>query len=422
MLKRLRKFQDRHRNVTLGFHLASGRLYKPSHLNVLVSDLLGKREKQADNPTHCEAAVQWLLRAHERSNRGGVSFGYSFSWGWRWPYPETSGYIISSLLDFREFFPNSPSAGEAYIAAIEIAEWLIKIQLPDGSYNEGLYPINKGTIADKASASTQSTAFETAQAISGLLRIYRDDGKQRYLDAATLGCDWLVKTQSSNGSWSASYQNQPRSFDSYIAWPLVIMGKMSGNRKYYESAIRNLEWCLSQQHKNGFFENCSHSLGQPPLTHGIGYAAQGLFETGLLLDESRYIQAATKTAEVLLSVFNKKGFLPARFDSDWTSKDKFTCLTGNAQASLIWSKLYIRTGETKYLTGARSMNNDLKSLQNLSSANLGIRGGIKGSHPIYGLYITLQYPNWAAKFFIDALVAEERASKMAEKEHWLKNR
>jgi hypothetical protein len=36
-------------------------------------------------------------------------------------------------------------------------------------------------------------------------------------------------------------------------------------------------------------------------------------------------------------------------------------------------------------------------------------GGIKGSQPIYGRYAPLQYPNWATKFFIDALIAKERA-------------
>lgn len=409
MLKRLREFQDRHKNVALVFHLASGRLYKPSHLNVLISDLRGKREKPKDNYTHCKAAVKWMLHAHESSQRGGVSFGYSFSWGWRWPYPETSGYIISSLLDFKNFFASSPTNKDVQTAAIEMANWLVNIQGPHGSYNEGLYPINKGTIADKASSSSKPTAFETAQAISGLTRIFQETGQQLYLDAAAKGCDWLVRTQSPDGSWIASYQCQPRSFDSYIAWPLAIMGCVSGRQSYTDSAMRNLEWCLTQQKPNGFFENCSHSLGQPPLTHGIGYAAQGLFETGLILGEAKYVRAAQTTAEALLDVYTSKGFLAARFDDEWKSKDKFSCLTGDAQASLLWSKLYRQTGDVKFLTGARSMNDHLKSTQNLTSSNPGIKGGIKGSHPIHGLYITFQYPNWAAKFFIDALIAEEQA-------------
>ena len=36
-------------------------------------------------------------------------------------------------------------------------------------------------------------------------------------------------------------------------------------------------------------------------------------------------------------------------------------------------------------------------------------GGIKGSFPVYGRYAPLQYPNWATKFFIDALLAKQGA-------------
>jgi hypothetical protein len=36
-------------------------------------------------------------------------------------------------------------------------------------------------------------------------------------------------------------------------------------------------------------------------------------------------------------------------------------------------------------------------------------GGIKGSLPIYGRYAPLQYPNWATKFFIDALLSKKAA-------------
>ena len=36
------------------------------------------------------------------------------------------------------------------------------------------------------------------------------------------------------------------------------------------------------------------------------------------------------------------------------------------------------------------------------------RGGIKGSHPIDGKYHPWQVPNWATKFFADALMLEDR--------------
>jgi hypothetical protein len=38
------------------------------------------------------------------------------------------------------------------------------------------------------------------------------------------------------------------------------------------------------------------------------------------------------------------------------------------------------------------------------------RGGIRGSFPAYGGYGTYQFLNWAAKFFVDALLAERKLS------------
>ena len=38
----------------------------------------------------------------------------------------------------------------------------------------------------------------------------------------------------------------------------------------------------------------------------------------------------------------------------------------------------------------------------------GIRGGVKGSHPNTSGYSPYFYPNWAAKFFLDAHRLEER--------------
>ena len=48
----------------------------------------------------------------------------------------------------------------------------------------------------------------------------------------------------------------------------------------------------------------------------------------------------------------------------------------------------------------------MKRAQDLRHRDPGIRGGIPGSSPIGGDYIQYALPNWAAKFFIDALCAK----------------
>lgn len=417
---RLYSLYSHHRTLALLYHFAMLNLYRLSHLKVTLLDFLDKRGKLFDNPIHCEAAVKWLFKAQDVTGTGGVSVGYALSWGWGWPYPETSGYIIPTLFDFASHFPNSSIAQECHNRALQIADWLVQIQLPNGAYLCGLFPLRRGSLADKASSLGKPTVFETGQILAGLNRAYEETRDKRYLEAALKAGDWLVQIQSLDGSWSLSQQNLPRSFDSLVALPLAVLWRLCAKESYRKAAIKNLDWCLSQQRDNGYFDNCSHTIGESPLTHGLGYAMQGLLGAGLLLKESKYIEAAQKTAEVLLRIFantvsesiyeRRKVFLPARFDSNWRSKDKFSCLTGNAQISLVWSNLYLVTGDVRYLNGAQKVNKELKMLQNLTSSNDGIRGGIKGSHPIYGLYMSFQYPNWAAKFFIDALIAEEKAS------------
>jgi len=37
-----------------------------------------------------------------------------------------------------------------------------------------------------------------------------------------------------------------------------------------------------------------------------------------------------------------------------------------------------------------------------------VRGALKGSHPLYGRYLFGTYPNWAVKFFMDALLLDEQ--------------
>ena len=47
-----------------------------------------------------------------------------------------------------------------------------------------------------------------------------------------------------------------------------------------------------------------------------------------------------------------------------------------------------------------------------------MRGAIKGSHPIWGGYLFGTYPNWAVKFFMDALLLEEAV--VEEKVPWIR--
>ena len=342
---------------------------------------------------------------------------YGFSWGWRWPYPETSGYIIPSLFDFARQFPESELAVPCRERAIKIADWLTGIQLPGGGFISGLAPGKRQTMANLASAPEKPSAFETAQIMLGLLRAFEETDDKRYLEVAARAGDWLVGVQQPDGSFTTALRDTAHAFDACIAWPLAALWRLTGDEKQRQAAEMSVNWYLKQQRANGYFDNCSHTRGELPWTHAIGYTMQGLLEAGELLESPVCLEAVRRTAEALLRLYfvrgfkslyeTRWGFLPARLDQKWHSRDHFSYQTGSAQVSLVWSRLHELTGDVRYLNGALKLNEDLKSRQDLTSGNSGIRGGIKGSHPIYGLYATMRYPNWAAKFFVDALIAEE---------------
>jgi hypothetical protein len=131
------------------------------------------------------------------------------------------------------------------------------------------------------------------------------------------------------------------------------------------------------------------------------------------------LKAAEKTARRLLKIFISKGMLFAFWDENWHNHGKylrwtpgrFVCLTGNAQIATVWMWLFEETGDSVWRDAAFKILDHLKALQDISSANEGIRGGIKGSFPVFGSYSAFKYPNWAAKFFADALLLKIKLEK-----------
>jgi hypothetical protein len=115
----------------------------------------------------------------------------------------------------------------------------------------------------------------------------------------------------------------------------------------------------------------------------------------------------------LLARQRPDGSLAGRFDREWVDASKWSCLTGDAQTAIVWLRLYEATGDRRYLQAAERMNRYLSSTQDCAASDSGIRGGIKGSQPIWGEYGAYEYLNWAAKFFADALMLEIRAKPSA---------
>jgi len=366
--------------------------------SISLKDSLNKRYPAYSNEIHVKAAIEWLSAAQKQNNDGGVSAHYSLFDSWAPSYVETTGYIIPTFFNYAKLSKNDIYKQQA----VQMAEFELKNQLESGAFpghGEKKSPV----------------VFNTGQVIFGLCRSYEETNVEKYKTAAIKAADWLISVIDHDGCWRKNdYLNQIHTYNTRTAWSLLYLCKITNEDKYKHAATKNIDWALTQQLENGWIQNAGFYPEQEPLVHTMAYAIRGILESAICLRKKKYLEAALKAATRLLEVQREDGSLPGTFNKDWKSSVRWTCLTGNSQMSIIWQKFFIITKDEKFLNAARKSNNFMKTMQNLSSTNPGIRGGISGAYPIYGWYAPFTYINWAAKFFIDALMLEDN-QKLANK-------
>ncbi len=364
-----------------------------------------KSLKLKDDTTHLHETMNWLNNAYQ-NGRGGIASHYDLLRGrWLNPFPETTGYVIPTFFDYSNY------SGNRYYfdAALKMTDWLSKVQLDNGACMQGLYDYQK----DK----NNPIIFNTGQNIFGFLRTFRETGEKKYLDCAVKAGDFLIGNVNEQGIWNRClYNNIHHTYNSRTAWALLKLHAVTGNEDYEKVAVANLDWTVQQQHPNGWFSHANFKPSELPNTHGIAYTLRGLLESYLITKKKAYIDAVMSTSEHLLKRHEAGQPLYTFWDQNWQNhgkylkplKGRYICLTGNIQLAIVWLKLFLQTKNKRFLYAANDLIDRVKGLQDISSTNPGIRGGIKGAFPITGSYSFLKYPNWAAKFFADALMLRNK--------------
>jgi len=339
-----------------------------------------------------DAAVEWILTAASATKQGGISKGYSLMRGrWAPSYPETTGYSIPTLLNVARIF-NRP---ELFRFAISLADYLLECRTPEG-----------GVAHFQTKLKSKPVVFDTGQVIFGWLAAYSASEESVYLEAASQAGDWLVQVQHPSGLWREfQHLYLEKVIDTRVAWALLELYQVTHQDAYRKAAIRNLEWAIKRQDPDGWFNECSLVRSEDPLTHTLAYTAEGFLECGRLLNEPRYLASAQLTANALFGQQKPDGSLASTYASGWRETSSSSCLTGNCQVAHLWLRLHSLFSDSSYLTSAMKALRFVAQTQNLATSNRNIRGGIAGSFPIFGRYERLKYPNWAAKFYIDAMLA-----------------
>lgn len=380
--------------------------YYSSFLNYdLIKIYLRSQNKSIRNTEeHLESAAKWLCRAQDAFNDGGVARSYSLVYnpyfkkkGWVPSYPETTGYIIPTMFNYSRLV----NSEDIYNRAIRMADWECDVQMENGA-------VQGGTIDQKPTPAI----FNTGQVIFGWLRAFQETNDEKYLSSAIKAGEYLMSVQDADGAWRKSlsdYTSGQMPFYTYntrTAWALCLLSSYIEDKRYRAAGIKNVEFALEQQLKNGWFSNNCLYDPDRPLLHTIAYSIRGILEVGILEKKQDYLNSAKKAADALIDKQRDDGSLAGRFDKKWEPTVSWSCLTGDAQVSIIWCKLYKITGETKYFESMNKINRYLMKCQLLRTDNLDLFGGITGSNPIQGVYGNFQVLNWAVKFFMDALMAE----------------
>jgi hypothetical protein len=395
-MKPSRSLLDQIRELT-----ASRKLTKDAR-DAAATDKLGLPAADPGCSRVIEEGLDWLARAQDlsASQDGGVARHYSLISGWAPSYPETTGYIIPTLLEFGN--AHRPDLVER---ARRMLDWLVAVQLKDGGFQGGVI----------GASPVVPVAFNTGQILIGLAAGQRAFGT--YMDPLRRAADWLVAIQDDDGCWrrGASPFAEPgdKTYDTHIAWGLLEAARLLPEAGYGDAALRNIRWALKHQHANGWIDHCCLSIPKAPLTHTLGYAVRGLIESYLFSGLSDLLSAAQRSADGMLAALQSDGVIPGRLNHRWQPAAHWVCVTGSSQIAHCWLQLYEITGDERYLSAAKRVNRWVRRTI-ATEGPVETRGGVKGSFPVDGGYGTFEFLNWACKFTIDANILELKITNKNE--------
>ena len=371
--------------------------WRPLHARLIAADMLGRAERPArTHREHLVAAIDWLCRAQDirngHSDAGGVSAGWSFEDGWLPSYPETSGYIVETFLAAAKILERP----DVIQRANRILDWELSIQRPDGAF--------PGHFGEPGS---EPVIFNQGQIMHGMLAGYLQQNRRECLESAVRGAHWLARHQDADGCWRRFEHNGvPHTYNTRATWALLATGLVAGEPSLVSAAKTQLDWARRQQTASGWFESNAFTPQRLPYTHTIAYAIRGFIECGVLLGERRYLEIAERAASAVARAQRADGWIAGTFDREWRAGASYTCLTGNAQMALDWIRLAQEGFGSGLRDHARRAIEYVKRRQRLEESDLTIHGAVAGSAPLWGRYSMFEFPNWAAKFFADALMME----------------
>ena len=341
---------------------------------------------------HLDAAIGWLLRSIEACGGQASSKGYRFLKGWMPPYPETTGYIIPTVLALARD-RNRP---ELESTARRMGTWLASIQLSGGGYS-----------GREVGVQSEPDVFDTGMILLGFNALIHHGARDAFQSPAHKAAEFLVASMDESGCFVRNMSHDiVHAYNVRSAWALMAFGKLAGEQAFIDRAADCARWTVAQQNANGFYLQNNFKPGGNANTHGTAYVMRGLLQLHYLSGDDAILASVRRAADQVCRIYDEKSWIAAELGPDWQYLSSHICLTGYAQLSIVLNRLYVINGNERYRRTADRLLADVARHQAMDAAGTPWHGGIAGSFPIWGRYAPLQYPNWATKFFIDAIRAQ----------------
>lgn len=349
-------------------------------------------------------SLQWLYNSLKATNYNGFAAYYEkrplCKGKWSSAYPETTGYLIETMFDYAELNTDNDLRETAF----KVADWLLNVQMKNGAFPSGL-------IGDEPSPSI----FNTGMILFGLERTNREPNnlENKPLDKAMKAAsNWLLDSLEENGSWKtgAYVPGYIPSYYTRVLWALLLVDQHIHSPSLKEKVSSALELYQQKITKDYFIEDCGFFPEKPTLSHTLAYCLRGFLECAILL-KNEYLYSEIKAISTkLCHLIINKGKVAGEYKDGWVGNYRFVCLTGNAQLSIIFLKLFEKEqNELFYEAAIKAFDPVVKNQCKNNHPDL--KGGIPGSLPIWGKYFRFRYPNWGAKFFLEAYMDFYKTSK-----------
>lgn len=349
-------------------------------------------------------SLNWIKLSIDVNKGKGSSAYYSNLYKpftWTKAYPETTGYIIPTLLDYHELYPDL----ELKKYAMDCVDWLCSLQHQNGALPGGL------------SGSKEPSVFNTGQMLIGLNRVYKETQNKKYLQVIDKAVNWLITILEKDGSWnSSSYvHGYIPSYYTRIVWPVLWSNNYLQRPEIDDAMKKALHYYKKKITPQKSVKDWSFRKGQKAFTHTIAYTIRGFFESSLILNDDDLKVMSIALADKVLRLREINGRLAGWYDENWKGDYWFTCVTGNAQLCVLFNRIYQCTGDIRFLNTALKLFEDIVNKQKKSGVNS--KGAIPGSSPFFGRYLIFRYPNWAAKFYLDAYLLLKENLEILSKTH-----